>query len=92
MHVSYDDILSRILEPPIWWSDGVPRYTSFEPGMTCVYAQEAVLMEAECQSCGREFTLGLYSHKPGSFRAKLTGPDMHWGWADPPNHHCHGTA
>ena len=90
MHVPYDDILSRIPEPPVWWSSGVPRYVPFEPHMTYIYAREAMLVDAECQSCGRKFALGLHSHQAGVFRAKLAGPDNMWGWSDPPYHHCHG--
>ena len=92
MNVPYDDILSRIPEPPLWWSSGVPRYAPFEPKMMSVYASEAMLLETQCQSCGREFALGICSEsgEGGRLRAKLTGPDRMWGWADPPSHACHG--
>jgi len=53
---AYDDIRSRIPEPPVWYDQhGVPRYDSFRPEMLGVYDHFAVLGEIACQSCGRRF-------------------------------------
>jgi len=53
---SYDDIRSRIAEPPFWYDQhGVPRYDPFRPEMLGVYDHFAVLGEIACQSCRRRF-------------------------------------
>jgi hypothetical protein len=90
MYVSYDDILKRIPEPPLWWSDGVPRYEPFEPKMTDVYAGEALLIEAKCQHCSRSFVLGIHSviNGPGYRREIEEANDIHLD--DPPSHDCDG--
>ena len=88
MHVSYDDILDRIRKPPIWWSNGVPRYEPFRPSMTSVYAQEAVLVEADCQHCGRTFIVALHSHRPECRVDLEQTNDISLG--DPPSHKCDG--
>ena len=87
MWVSYDDILKRIPEDPLWWSDGVPRYEPFRPAMTSVYAKEALLVEAKCQHCGRLFTMGLHSR--GDYCRELQETDDILV-GDPPNHDCGG--
>jgi len=56
MFPSYDDIRSRIAEPPLWHDQhGVPRYDPFRPEMLGVYDHFAILGEIACQSCGRRF-------------------------------------
>jgi hypothetical protein len=81
--------LDRIAEPPLWWSNGVPRYERFRPAMTWVYAQEALLVDAKCQHCGRLFTMGLHSSRLGEYRRELEETDdIRIG--DPPNHDCGG--
>ena len=56
---AYDDIRSRIAEPPIWHDrHGVPRYEPFKPQMLGVYDDFAVLVEIECQRCARRFLAG----------------------------------
>lgn len=61
MNTEYDDIRSRIAEPPTWFDErAVPRYGSFHPRqMANIYAQEGVLMEIACQGCGRRFDVAL---------------------------------
>jgi hypothetical protein len=53
----YQDIRSRIPEPPLWWDEfAVPRYCPFAPREAAnIYAQEVVLLRIECQRCAREF-------------------------------------
>lgn len=85
MHVPYDDILARIAEPPLWWSEGVPRYTEFQPSMIDVYAGAALLVQARCQSCRRLFLIGVAGGVPNliSEAGDAIGP---WS-GDPPFHY-----
>jgi len=83
MHISYDDITKRIAELPVWWLEGVPRYRSFRPDDLNVYAQEAVLMQVECQMCFRKFNIGQYS--PSAYHPGQQLP-FH---DDPPSHSSH---
>jgi hypothetical protein len=61
MHTSYDDILSKISEPPQWFDEhAVPRYCKFEP--TCcvdIHCSEAVLAEITCQVCGKPYKVAF---------------------------------
>jgi hypothetical protein len=52
MHADYSDIRSRIQEEPSWFDEqAVPRYCPLKPdAMSNVYAREAVLILAACQS------------------------------------------
>ncbi len=54
---SYADIRRRIPEPPKWFDRyGVPRYGDFHPNLSPnVYADEVLLYEIACQSCGTRF-------------------------------------
>jgi DNA-directed RNA polymerase subunit N (RpoN/RPB10) len=55
----YEDILSRISEPPRWFDEqGVPRYCEFAPDRIA-NARECALLAIECQSCGRPFIVAL---------------------------------
>ena len=58
---NYEDILSRIAEPPRWFDEqGVPRYCEFAPHhIANIYANECALLAIECQSCGRPFIVAL---------------------------------
>jgi hypothetical protein len=51
----YEDIISRIAEPPRWYDDqGVPRYCDFAPyEIANIYADECVLLEIMCSGCDR---------------------------------------
>lgn len=57
MKGSYDDIVSRIADPILWYDEhGVPRYAPFTPDLKSdIYADEAALVEVVCQECRRAF-------------------------------------
>jgi hypothetical protein len=60
MHISYDDITRRIVDLPIWWLNGVPRYDAFAPSKLSAYAHEAALVKVECQMCYKQFLIGCF--------------------------------
>ena len=56
MYADYEDITSRINEPPLWYSEnGVPRYGDFHPSKLGVYDKFAILVQIECQDCSQMF-------------------------------------
>lgn len=61
MHHHYNDIRSRIPEPPTWWDEhAVPRYGPFRPDATAdIYADEVALVEIACQNCGQRFPVAF---------------------------------
>jgi hypothetical protein len=59
MYIEYQDIRERIKERPLWWLDGVPRYSPFSPGDVGVYAQEAALVHTRCQACGQRYDVAV---------------------------------
>lgn len=63
MNESYEDIRSRIPEPPTWFDEeAVPRYCSFHPTRCAdIYADEAALVEISCQACGTHFLVAFSS-------------------------------
>jgi len=63
MHESYEDITSRISEPPKWYDEhSVPRYCDFHPNRVAnIYADEVALVEIACQSCGMRFLVAFSS-------------------------------
>ncbi len=65
MKALFQDILSRIEEPPLWWdTNGVPRYDKFHPSMSPnIYATEVVLVEISCQSCQKTFMVEMDWHR-----------------------------
>jgi hypothetical protein len=75
LHNDYSDIRDRIDGEPMWFDErGVPRYCEFGPLETAdIYADEALLMQIECQSCGQEFLVCLSSSKMGRYRQALLG-------------------
>lgn len=91
---SYDDIRSRIAEPPIWFdSNGVPRYEPFSTDMLPnIYADEAVLYRICCQACRERFLVAdqqcmtdrLLSTKLTSLAEQIRNGSLHYG--DPPAH------
>ncbi len=89
MHPYFDDITSRIDEPPKWyWRNGVPRYCDFHPRECGVYSDVVVLLEIECQRCGAIFKTSV---ECASFEEKPEFDDLgrfHYG--DPPGHGCVG--
>jgi hypothetical protein len=90
MHVEYEDIRSRIDQPPSWWCEGIPRYGLFEPQAMNVYAAEAALVLIRCQSCDVMYHAGVHHHRRRHLRALA----MFYGLlnvSDPPNACCDGT-
>lgn len=90
MYIRYDDILSRIIEKPVWWLDGVPRFEPFRPNDLDVHAGEALLVHVRCQSCLMDYHLGLWNPQIAgarSFRERLS-QHRHIGLGDPPNACC----
>lgn len=61
MHTHYGDILSRIIEEPLWFDEhAVPRYCAFDPNQTVgVSVEEVALVEIACQSCRRLFRVAF---------------------------------
>jgi hypothetical protein len=89
MHRQYNDIISRIDLPPIWWQEaGVPRYDQFDPHMsTGVYANEAALAEIACQVCEATFLVLIETpNADRSIAAKIANQTLDYG--DPPNVAC----
>lgn len=99
MNHHYEDIRSRISEPPTWFDENaVPRYGEFEPnGGADIYADEVALVAIECQNCGEPFTVAI-SRKRSDLRRIMGGEEyvsiaddirsgrLHYG--DPPNTDC----
>ena len=62
MKHTFDDIRSRISEPPSWFdSNGTPRYGEFTPN-ACpnIYADEVALVEIACQCCNEKFLVEIH--------------------------------
>lgn len=89
MHIDYTDITSRVSEPPLWWLNGVPRYDRFWPGMTG--GNEAVLVEAKCQHCGKPFVIGrsTWTSSGDALRREIVETRT-INLGDPPWHCCPG--
>jgi len=101
MLIEYDDVKSRISEPPKWYTPkGYPRYCDFSPRETGVYVKYAVLVEIQCQSCHQSFMVGEgYDHI--NINALLRKDEKnvindlnkivkHYHYGDPPSHYCSG--
>lgn len=83
-------------KPPLWFDEeGVPRWVPFHPDlMNNIYADEAILFELECQSCGRWYCVALsyyrlehiYTGGPErpSFSEQLKDPEWLPYWGDAP--------
>lgn len=84
MLASYDDILSRIAEEPLWYDEhGVPRYEPFHHDMLSnIYADWAVLLLISCAACGRRFKVAL----SGSRYFSPMGHPHKRHYGDPPRH------
>lgn len=97
---SYEDITSRIPEPPAWWSSGgVPRYVEFTPKhASSIYADEVALLLIACQGCGAYYDVELSwsrfdsslngGGKVPSLAERITTKMIHYG--DPPRGGCCG--
>jgi hypothetical protein len=98
----YEDILSRIAEPPRWFDEqGVPRYCEFAPDRIAnIYAHECALLDIECQNCGRVFVVALDERTANHNVIRRPGYDPPWRtladiirsheieYRDPPNVEC----
>lgn len=94
MKGSYDDIVSRIADPILWYDEhGVPRYAPFAPHRKSdIYAQEAALVEVVCQACRRSFLVCCSrvedrNGRPSTVAAQIRANDDAL-YHDPP---CHTT-
>jgi len=101
MHHNYEDILSRIKEPPLWFDEhAVPRYEPFVVGEQAnIYANEVVLLAIECQACGHCFSVCVSStlstclvydsdesSQNPTLAQQIRDNTLHYG--DPPNIGC----
>jgi hypothetical protein len=81
----YREIVDHFPTPPLWFNeDGVPRWVPFSPRECAdIYADEVILMEIACQSCGHRFNVamshGRWDWSNGDVRA-------HPGWTEPPHY------
>ena len=101
MLIEYDDVKSRINEPPKWYtSEGYPRYCDFSPRETGVYVKYALLVEIQCQACGEKFMVGE-GYNRENWNAIMRGDKenvindlekivKHYHYGDPPSHSCSG--
>ena len=89
MHKGYDDILSKIAEPPTWHDqNGTPRYGEFRSdACPSIYSSHVALVRIACQHCGREFDVELHT---AIFDSRMDRPPKRWHYGDPPAHGCTG--
>lgn len=98
---SFDDIRSRITEPPTWFDcNGVPRYGDFHPTLSPnIYADQVLLYEIACQACNARFLVeenwssmdfNCIAHgRPNpTLQDRVVNVDIHFG--DPPCWDCAG--
>ena len=95
MHVRYNDIVSRVSEPPVWWLRGVPRYGPFRPGDATVYGYQIALVHTRCQSCGQRYDVAAEPEPYRNLR-NVIAFESQLDIGDPPNvchnpPHCTGT-
>lgn len=85
MHRSYDDIISRISEPPLWWQEGgIPRYKAFDPkSSTGIAAAEVALAEIACQITGVRFLVSIEGGSDRPVAKAIREGTLCYG--DPPN-------
>jgi hypothetical protein len=65
VHISYEDIQSRIPDRPLWWFNGVPRFDHFRPQDVNVYTREVALVHTQCQTCGTRFDVAVLPEPHG---------------------------
>jgi len=89
MHGNYDDIRSRMTEPPAWFDqNGTPRYGEFHPSQCPnIYSRHVVLAKIACQACCMEFTVEMHA---GIWSQRQEAPPSKWHYGDPPCHGCAG--
>lgn len=100
MNHHYNDIRSRIAEPPLWFDESaVPRYEPFTPrSLSNIYAHEAALVLIACQACATRFRVAfsrssmddiqalIAERKPRTLADAIRDGSLHYG--DPPNIEC----
>ncbi len=92
MHRYYDDILNRVAEQPRWFDEvAVPRFGDFTPeAIADIYADRCVLMQIECQRCGKSFDVAMSRSMAAVLEQDYTlwehVDSLHYG--DPPNVRC----
>ncbi len=86
MHMSYADILSRIAEPPRWWSDGVPRYDPYSPQDHGIYSRQNGLVRVLCQACRTAFLVSVNNEQDGEPHLFKTLAADRFLTGDPPAH------
>jgi len=90
MKPSYQDILFRIKEEPLWYDqNGCPRYQTFNPRLCDIYCDQAVLLLISCQNCGKEFKVAIPNERysENSFYERVSnGGNIYYG--DPPDIGC----
>src|SRR5258708_13858080 len=90
MDGTYDDIISRIGIPPVWFDEhAVPRYCAFTPHRSAsIHIGEIALIEITCQGCGRVFHVALSAvNAPSqSIAEAIRAKTLPYG--DPPNIAC----
>jgi hypothetical protein len=88
MHASYDDIISRISTPPIWFDEhAVPRYCVFEPERSVsIHIGEIALAEITCQECQRLFRVAfsVVNFRKQTIAEAIRSKTLRYG--DPPRH------
>jgi len=99
MKPKFEDLRELGGEPKWFGSKGEPRYCDFHPGRISPYAREAVLLRIECQACGEEFKVAIYSTPlelhdydidslEEAVKEGKGAKYLHYG--DPPIHDCIG--
>lgn len=101
MNRDYSDIMELIKQSPGWFDENaVPRYCRFSPDkLANIYADEASLVEVECQGCRRRFRVAhseLNQHnqlwgKAGKGRIAFISDlisERRLKYGDPPNIRC----
>jgi hypothetical protein len=88
MHASYEDIVSRISTPPIWYDEhAVPRYCTFEPHRSAsIHIGEIALTEISCQQCKRRFLVAIsaVNFNGQTIAEAIQNKTLRYG--DPPRH------
>lgn len=89
MRSNYNDIISRINEPPKWYDqNGTPHYDDFHPDLCPnIYAHHVGLFLIACQYCEKKFKVESHSD---IFSSQLRVPPSKWHYGDPPIHDCVG--
>lgn len=88
MKQNYQELLQHNV-PPDWWDEnGCPRYVLFNPKYCNPYANEAALLDVECQSCRALFVVGVSSdsqtHSQRSTLSQMIFAKYPFIYGDPP--------